>query len=427
MKNITYYFLLFSLVLHAGPASIDWTKNKNTPTIDMGFIGEADMPPVVTTSLWPSFCNSALPSINTLIGITTVAGPTTRYRIRATTGSLVQVIERPVPHFTMMMFPVYDFVTTYTIEIELQRAGVWTGVYGPACTVTTPQGVTGALIEQQCGITLPLVSSPIATPSLQFVGGYRFRVTNLTDPYGPNAVQVFERQINWFTLQMLARYNYGMTYQVEVALKTFGIFGPYGPPCQISTPESPHLNNCNATILSGSSNVWCPSLPLANQYRFQIARESDYAMSTIDRSSNFFNFNMLPASAFTGGEMYSVRIAVFTAGTWSPFGDYCEIVAPPSAGRPADYADEAAADAKPIKATVYPNPFTSEFTIDLKDANEAAVTLKVYDMLGRLVESKIVTASEGSQISLGSHFPQGVYNIVMGQGDAVKTIRIIKR
>src|SRR5690606_34000636 len=43
-----------------------------------------------------------------------------------------------------------------------------------------------------------------------------------------------------------------------------------------------------------------------------------------------------------------------------------------------------------IKAVVYPNPYRNTFSIDI-DTNDASdVSVKVYDMLGRIIESKDV-------------------------------------
>lgn len=424
MKNISYYFLLFSLVLHAGSTRNNGTKNNIKALTVIGNHTNSENPPAVITSLWPSFCNYNLPLLNTLVGITTVAGPTTRYRIKATNGTQVQILELGVPHFTMTLFPIYDFATTYTIEIELQRNGVWVGTYGPPCTITTPEGLTGTLYPRLCGVTLKKVNSFIVTPSLQFVEGYRYRITNLTDPFGPNAVQVFYRPLNWFSLTMLERYNYGMTYKIEVALKTFGIYGPYGTACNVSTPAPPMLTNCGGTVASGATNIACSSFPLVNQYRFQIIRESDYAISTIDRNNNYFNFDMLPPATFTGNEMYNVSVAVLTSGTWSPFGESCEIVSPTSTSRitPQNSID---LEQPTIEATAYPNPFHTNFTISLT-ASEQAATVKVFDMLGRLVASE-KTQGANQELKIGTDFPTGVYTVIINRGDTVKTIRMVKR
>lgn len=167
----------------------------------------------ITTSLLASVCNTTVAAMNTVIGITTLA-PAAAYngwRIKLTNGSQVQIIERNVPHFALNQFPTYTFATTYTVEIELKRNGVWLGYYGPACQITSPAVVSNGPVSQispaQCGITLAQINTLIAMTSMAGVTGYRFRVSNLTDTTGPNAVQTIDRTQNWFRLPMLARYN----------------------------------------------------------------------------------------------------------------------------------------------------------------------------------------------------------------------------
>lgn len=409
MKKINPFFLFFSLLLYAHSGN---------------FCQAAEVTNPVTTSLLPMHCNTALEAISTLIGITTIPGPTTKYRIRATNGTEVQIIERTAPHFTMMHFPNYAYSTTYTLEIELQRNGIWVGQYGPACTVTTPAGASGATIEQ-CGLTLPKLNTIISTQSLPYVSGYRFRITNLTDPYNPEIVQILNRSLNWFNLTLLNHYNYGTTYRVEVALKTFGIYGDYGNPCEIYSPAPPTLVNCNAVIPMMNTPIVSNSLPSVTQYRYQVIRESDEASATIDRSVNYFTFSPVPVSAFTQGSLYSVRVSVMTTGTWSPYGDMCEVTSPGIAARIASDQKMKASQLSEIK--VYPNPYTNDFTIGGLASDEDFVQLKIYDLFGREMESKEIKAAELQRLKLGGNFPDGIYNVIVSRGEMVKTIRIIKR
>jgi len=249
----------------------------------------------------------------------------------------------------------------------MQRAGIWLNNWGTPCFVSTPaileQGGAAAISPLQCGITLTKINTLIATTSIASVTGYRFRVTNLTDPFGPNAVQTLDRALNWFSLQMLTRYNYGTTYRIEVAVKTTGNFGGYGAPCQVTSPAVPTLINCGATVTLGTAAVAATSLSGTTQYRFQIVRDSDGASTTIDRSSNWFTFNMVPALVFTPGALYNIRVAVMTSGTWSPFSEGCQIAAPGGTTKGIPGATQTASEM--FKVAAYPSPFTADFSIDV--------------------------------------------------------------
>jgi hypothetical protein len=393
--------------------------------------GDIDETGTVTTTLLPSSCGTTLASIGSIVGITTINGhPITGYRIRVTNGAQVQVIETNVPHFTFPQFPQYAYATTYTVEIQLQRAGIWQASWGTPCFVSTPaileEGGAGSVNQSQCGATLAKINTLIATTSLAGVTGYRFRVTNLTDTVGPNAVQTLDRSLNWFSLQMLTRYNYGTTYRIEVAVKTTGTYGGYGSPCEVSSPATPSLVNCGGTIALKTTAIAATSLTGVSQYRFQVTRQSDNASATIDRSVNWFNFNMVPAASYTAGAMYTVRVAVMSAGTWSPFGDACEIQAPTGTGKGIATATTATASAE-FKAMAYPNPFTADFQLDVTSSSQENVQLKVYDMLGKLVESREVKVSDLNMEKVGAQYPSGVYNVIVSQNGIVKTLRVIKR
>jgi hypothetical protein len=83
--------------------------------------------------------------------------------------------------------------------------------------------------------------------------------------------------------------------------------------------------------------------------------------------------------------------------------------------------------AKEFAATAYPNPFENNFLVDLTTSSQAPVSLKVYDMLGRLMTSYESKANDLSTIAIGDQYPSGVYNVVVTQDDEVRTLRVVKR
>ncbi len=80
-----------------------------------------------------------------------------------------------------------------------------------------------------------------------------------------------------------------------------------------------------------------------------------------------------------------------------------------------------------FKASAYPNPFAENFKLDVKTSSEEALQIKVYDMLGKLVDNKILETSEVEGLEIGSNYTTGVYNVIVTQGDNVKSLRVIKR
>lgn len=75
----------------------------------------------------------------------------------------------------------------------------------------------------------------------------------------------------------------------------------------------------------------------------------------------------------------------------------------------------------------YPNPFTDSFTIDVATNSSDAITVAIYDMSGKKLETHKGTPTEISALHYGNNYTSGVYNVVVTQGTEVKTLRMIKK
>ncbi|WP_290842196.1 GEVED domain-containing protein [Flavobacterium sp.] len=375
-------------------------------------------------------CGTTLASISSVIGAVSYSAPVNGYRFRVvnTTTNAVQTFDANVPHFQLTQLASYDYATTYSISVMLRRNGVWLGYYGPSCLVSTPAvldpGGSAAVNPSQCGITLASISTLIATTSIPNVTAYRFRVTNLTDGTAPLVIQTLERTTNWFALTMLERFNYGTQYQVEVAIKTSnGAWSGYGAPCNVSSPIVPMLNNCGATVSAAGTVVATASLNRATAYRFEITNMTTFVQTIVDRPSNYFTFNNVPG--YVAGALYGVRVSVQTSGHWSPFGETCTITAP-GASRTIVKGEELAPTVA-FRAVVYPNPYAESFALDMDTPSNEKVQVKVYDMVGKLIQDSEFAVDSIEMQQFGERYPSGVYNIVVTQAGFVKTLRVIKR
>ncbi|WP_290839093.1 T9SS type A sorting domain-containing protein [Flavobacterium sp.] len=394
--------------------------------IDDDCDGDTDEGTAVTTVISPSQCGTTLPTISTLIGAISVPNATAyRFRVRNTTTNQVQTIVRTNHYFSMTSLPVYDYQTTYSIDVELQISGAWQSVYGESCLITTPPVVSGgaAIAPAQCGITLPAISTLIATQSVAGVTGYRFRITNTTDISAPNQVQVIDRATHWFGLTMLANYNYGTTYAIEVAVKTTGGFQSFGPACAVSTPAIPTLASyCDGVIPNKNTLIATTSLNRVTTYRFEVTNLNNGTTTVIDRNLHYFSFAQVPN--YEPGAPYAVRIALMVTGYWSPFGEAC-VVTSPGAAR-GEFADEQVASLT-FRAVAYPNPYAEGFALDMDTTSDERIGVKVYDMVGKLLDNREFAADAIETEQFGVRYPSGVYNVIVTQGATVKTLRVIKR
>ena len=393
--------------------------------IDDNCDGQLDEGFQLTSSLQSVSCGATLTAMGSLV-YTDINLSATAYRFKVvnnTTGD-IQYVDNNQHWFALNWLSSYDYSTAYTISVQLQIAGVWVGYYGTTCVVNSPDitSSTGTLqlVSSQCGATLPSIATVIYTSVQSGATGYRFRITDVTvGATGANLVQEKERSYHWFTLSMLSRYNYGSTYMVEVAVKTTGGYTGYGSPCYVNTPASPMLNSCGAVIPTSRTLVYTAITKSVTQYRFQVTKVSDQSARTFDTGRFWFSFKVnMPG--YTPSVAYSVRVAVMTSGTWSPFGDACEITSPaiPRTDINAELD---------FTATAFPNPYSDQFSLLVNSDLDERIAYRVYDMLGKLIEADEFDYTALETKEFGRNYPAGVYNIIVTQGENVKTLRVIKR
>jgi hypothetical protein len=380
------------------------------------------------TALQANSCGATIANMSSLVYADIVNGATGyRFRVVNNTTSAVQTIDRPQHWFAFNMLSAYDYNTPYTISVQVQKDGVWTGYYGATCTVNSPNIAATGVMQinpSQCGATLATLGTVIATTPVAGATGYKFRITNTTaNATGTNMVQEITRSNHWFTLAMLSRYNYGSSYTVEVAVKTTGAFTPYGNACTVYSPSAPTLASCGQTVATATTLVRTTAMTLATQYRFQVTRMSTQETITFDTANYWFSFRV-NVPGYAAGEQYAVRVAVMTAGAWSPYGDACDITAPIATARTTEEA--APSEASLFKPVAYPNPFASEFSIALATPFQDDVTLVVYDLQGRLIEKQTVPVTLIDTIHIGANYQMGDYMLVVSQGPAIESTLLHK-
>jgi hypothetical protein len=139
-----------------------------------------------------------------------------------------------------------------------------------------------------------------------------------------------------------------------------------------------------------------------------ISEEIEVSTSSF-RLSNF-------AMAQTG-KTYYVSVAIKLNGVFGDFGTQCDI----NTGSPVTRTSNI------FKAVAYPNPFANSFVLDVKTANSSLINIKVYDMVGRLIEQRDAKVSDIETTTIGERYPSGVYNVVVSQDENVQTVRVVKR
>jgi hypothetical protein len=80
---------------------------------------------------------------------------------------------------------------------------------------------------------------------------------------------------------------------------------------------------------------------------------------------------------------------------------------------------------KDFDVRVLPNPSVSFFSLLISGNNNEAISLRVTDLMGRVIETRTGLAT-GQEFKIGGAYKQGVYFAELSQGNKIKLIKLIK-
>jgi hypothetical protein len=83
------------------------------------------------------------------------------------------------------------------------------------------------------------------------------------------------------------------------------------------------------------------------------------------------------------------------------------------------------ADMDMLESTIYPNPFVSDFTLQLNSGSTESISVAIYDMTGKMVQ-KISDVEPNTPVKIQSDLAPGVYFLRAIQGDQTKVMKIVK-
>jgi len=399
------------------------------------------------TQVVASQCDGTLTELYGRINVNSVPGATMyRYRVaRSTAPTTYEFFESPYPRFRLNNFTTLEINYGLTYFVAVQTARVYDGntfwsEFGAECSITTPAPSTVVVSSNQCGQTLPTIVSRTFFNSVPNANLYRYRVALESNPTIFEEIEtVFTsfRLNNLSIVPLTSETNYLVSIQARIVIEGIEVWTEYGTPCVIRTPDFPttsiQVSQCGDeegayAVSSLTEKLFCDFLSGAS-YRFKIEKYDNNVL--IYSQTVTSPINWITLSSFAGlqpGETYNISVAYNYYGE-GPFDKVCTIMVPASNLRPVTTIEEniVSFQNNEFKATAYPNPFRNSFSLKVNTTSQSAVQLAVFDMTGRLLDTKTSEISALDGMTIGENYPAGVYNVVISQDDEMQTIRVIKQ
>jgi hypothetical protein len=217
--------------------------------------------------------------------------------------------------------------------------------------------------------------------------------------------------------------SYSVSVQYKLVNNGTELWSGYGSDCVLNTQlfptteVTPSLCGLPTTALTQSLTI----VPVsgATIYRVSLFEQVDENLVQVGTPINrtVANFTLSMFTGATVNKNYVVTVSVQLGGVFGPEGRGCDIST--FVARRAQVA---------FGAIAYPNPFASGFNLDVTTSVDSTpIAIKVYDMVGRLIEQHTAQVNELETMTIGDRYPSGVYNVTVTQGEETRTVRVVKR
>ena len=377
-----------------------------------------------TSQIKANQCGVTLASLNANINADYVAGYQA-YRFEVSNGGSVNTVDVNKYNFSLTQTPGITYGTTYGVRVAVKIGGTW-GEYGVSCNVTTPVLSSSTVITTKinpvfCGSTLAALDTKIAAVPVYAATGYRFEITK------GGITTFYNSSVYNFRLADAGVAAYGTTYTIRVAAQVNGVYGNYGASCNVTTPTLtsnvvpttallPAI--CSTTLSALNTKIGATPVYNATGYRFEITANN---VTTIYDSA-VYNFKLSQTAVNVSyNTVYAIRVAALINGVYGNFGTSCTVTTP------ADPNIITRLKAKSFEVSAYPNPFDTAFNLNVDTPSKEEVTIAVYDMMGKLIETHQVNPTEVTNLQIGNNYAAGIYNVIVSQANEMQAIRLIRK
>ncbi len=324
----------------------------------------------------------------------------------------------------------YKVAVQYTFNDPVTNLPTQSG-YGAECTVNTPSIPLTRIVSPTCGSQVATMNAGITAQAASYATGYQFRIRLFSDngptpTYYYTAVNPsrFSSLANFQGITLAYNTEYSISVQYSITQNASTVWSGYGAECKVTTPFFPVTSlvtsQCGlATPTSLTQQLNITPYPGFPHYMVKLEElNGEDVVDFEEREIEYSYFRLSDFAIASLGKNYSVSVKIKLNGVFGDYDTACDLFT-------ADPGKTVAII--PFKATAYPNPFANNFMLDVKTTTQSSVNLKVYDMVGRLIEQREVSVSDMQTMTIGDRYPTGVYNVVVSQEDSVQTVRVVKR
>lgn len=317
---------------------------------------------------------------------------------------------------------------TYDVQVKVKMNGLY-GDYGAVCQVSSPATIPNTQLRgADCGITVTAIEQYIFADKVIAAESYMFKYTNTI-----SGAEFFHERSNWASSLLWANaFETGATYDVQVKVKLNGIYGDYGPVCQVSSPASNPTTqlrgaDCGITLTSFAQYIYADKVVGAETYMFKYTNTSTAAEFFHERGNWVSSLDW--ANALDGDATYDVQVKVKIDGVYGNYGSVCQVTAPAAQTlvvNPSNdvvqkdpTADNRIAD---FSVSTHPNPNDGNtLFVDVSGLNESQehVDFVLMDMYGKIVYQESYSSDASrivKQIDFSEKLVSGIYLMNVQKG-----------
>ena len=169
-------------------------------------------------------------------------------------------------------------------------------------------------------------------------------------------------------------------------------------------------NYCGAIGIRSAEVIRTAGVTQSSGCRFNLYDETGSTLvATIDRAAAFFRFNQI---TYTDGATYQVAVQAKHGDLYGVEGVHCSVTlfaAAMATRQDGGLSSNSDIEALDFKTVAYLNPFAESFKLAITSESDAPIEVRVYYIIGNLLEDKMVKATDIQAFELGNRSTHNIF------------------